>query len=237
MKRGHFGVVLALVLPAISVYAQGRGGEARGGEGGGGGHGAPVSYHGGYGHGGPAFHPGSGGRPGFTHGGGFHGGYHGGYGRGYGRGYGYGYHYRHGYGGAVIVYGYGYPYCYPYGAYPYYGGPAYGDYTTGPDDSYAVQPYYPTGPVPDAAVDDSAPTATYTAQDAQGYYQVGDQWGAGMKQYQLTMAQLVTYLKSYIVDASPAQQDAFRSGFIASAIPNGAAMFDQAMQQAVPPES
>jgi len=55
-----------------------------------------------------------------------------------------------------------------------------------------------------------------------------------MKQYKLTMSQLVAYLQSYIVDASPAQQDAFRSGFIASAIPNGAAAFDQAMQQAVP---
>jgi len=82
--------------------------------------------------------------------------------------------------------------------------------------------------------DNSSQTATYTAQDVQGYYQVGDQWGAGMKQYKLTMSQLVTYLQSYIVDASPSQQDAFRSGFIASAIPNGAATFDQAMQQAVP---
>jgi hypothetical protein len=83
-------------------------------------------------------------------------------------------------------------------------------------------------------VDNSSPTDTYTAQDAQGYYQVGDQWGTELKQYQLTMDQLVTYLKSYIVDASPAQQGAFRSGFIASAIPNAAATFDQAMQQAVP---
>ena len=31
MKRGHLGVLLALVLPAISVYAQGTRGWARGG--------------------------------------------------------------------------------------------------------------------------------------------------------------------------------------------------------------
>jgi polynucleotide 5'-kinase involved in rRNA processing len=55
-----------------------------------------------------------------------------------------------------------------------------------------------------------------------------------MKQYKLTVDQLVTYLKSYIVDATPAQQDAFRSGFIASAMPNAAETYDQAMQQAAP---
>ena len=105
---------------------------------------------------------------------------------------------------------------------------------TQPDDTYAVRPDYPSYPPPDSSDDNSSQTATYAAQDVQGYYQVGDQWGAGMKQYKLTMNQLVTYLQSYIVDASPAQQDAFRSGFIASAIPNGAETFDQAMQQAVP---
>jgi hypothetical protein len=138
----------------------------------------------------------------------------------------------------VFAYGYGLPYYYPYYyASAYYGGPAYGDYTPQPDDTYAVQPAYPYDTPVAISGDDSSETATYTAQDAQGYYQVGNQWGAGMKQYKLTVSQLVTYLQSYIVDASPAQQDAFRSGFIASAIPNGAAMYDQAMQQAVPPES
>ena len=231
MRRAYLGVLLAVVLPAISVYGQGtRGGEARGGEGGGGGRGASVSHHGYSGHAEVAGHPGFGGRGAFTHGGGFHGGYHGVYGRGYGHGY----HYRHGRGGAVIVYGYGYPYYYPYYGSPYYSVPTYGYYTTQPDDTYVVQPGYSSGPPPDSSDDNSSQTATYTAQDAQGYYQVGDQWGAGMKQYKLTMNQLVTYLQSYIVDASPAQQDAFRSGFIASTIPNGAATFDQAMQQAVP---
>ncbi len=219
MKRGHLGVLLALVLPAISVYAQGE----RGG-GGGGGHGAAVS-HGYSGHGGTVLRSGVGGRAAFSRGGGFHGGYRGFYGRGYGHHY----YYRYGRGGVVVVYGYGFPYYYPY-----YGGPSYGDYGIQPDDTYAVQPDYPSYPPPDSSDDNSSQTATYTTQDVQGYYQVGDQWGAGMKQYKLTMSQLVTYLQSYIVDASPAQQDAFRSGFIASAIPNGAAAFDQAMQQAVP---
>ena len=50
----------------------------------------------------------------------------------------------------------------------------------------------------------------------------------------VTMNQLVVYLKAYIINSSPAQQDAFRSGFIASAVPNATAMFDQAMQQAAP---
>lgn len=233
MKRKHLGVLLALVLPAISVQAQGmRGGEGRGPEGGGGARVASVSYHGSYGHGGTVVRSGFGGRVGFTHGAGFHGGYQGVYWRG---GYGRHYYYRRGYGGALIVYGYGLPYYYPYGALPYYGAPAYGDYSAAPDDSYAVQPDYPSAVVPDTSPDDeSSPATAYVAQDAQGYYQVGDQWGAGMKQYKLTMDQLVTYLKSYIVDASPAQQDAFRSGFIASAVPNAAATYDQAMQQAVP---
>lgn len=131
----------------------------------------------------------------------------------------------------VILGGYGYPYCYPsygYSGYPYYTAPYTdsGDYGAVADDTYDE----PANP-PSA---DGAQVSTYTAQDAQGYYAVGDQWGAGMKQYKLNVDQLVTYLKSYIVDATPAQQDAFRSGFIASAMPNAAATYDQAMQQAAP---
>ena len=230
MRRAYLGVLLALVLPAISVSAQGmRGGGSRGSEGAGG-RGASVSYHGSNGHGGGAFRPGFGGRGGFTHGGGFHGGYHGVYGRGYGRGY----YYRHGHGGLVAGYGYGFPNYYPYFASPYYCAPTYGYCTPQLDDTYAAQPDYSSNPPPDASVDDSSPTATYPAQDAQEYFQVGDQWGAELKQYHVTMDQLVTYLKAYIVKASPVQQGAFRSGFIASVIPNAAAMFNQAMQQAVP---
>ena len=230
MRRAYLSVLLALVLPAFSVSAQGtRGGGTRGPEGGGG-HGASVSYHGSYGHGGGAFRPGFGGRGGFTHGGGFHGGYHGVYGRGYGRGY----YYRHGHSVLVAGYGYGFPNYYPYFASPYYCAPTSGYDTTQPVATYAAQPDYSSNPPPDSSVDNSSPTDTYTAQDAQGYYQVGDQWGTELKQYQLTMDQLVTYLKAYIVNASPAQQSAFRSGFIASPIPNAEATFDQAMERAAP---
>ncbi len=149
---------------------------------------------------------------GFRGGGGFH------HGRGYGRGHYYRHGYGYGYGG--LIYAYGFPYCYPYDGSPYYGAPAYADYGDEPDDGYAVPPAYPYNAPVVTSGDDSSQTATYTAQDVQGYYQVGDQWGAGMKQYKLTMSQLITYLQSYIVDSSPAQQDAFRSGSIASAIPN-----------------
>jgi hypothetical protein len=222
MKRAYLSMLLAVVLPAISVYAQGaRGGGSRGSAGG---HAASVS-HGYSGPGRTGFHSGFSGRPAFH---GFRGGYHGYYGRGYGRGY----YYRRGYGGLVIGYGYGSPYCYPYYGSPYYCAPAYGYSAVPPDDTYDTD--YVSGPMPDTAVVDSSQTAGYTAQDAQGYYQVGNQWGVEFKQYQVTMNQLVTYLKAYIINSSPAQQDAFRSGFIASALPNATVMFDQAMQQAIP---
>jgi hypothetical protein len=132
----------------------------------------------------------------------------------------------------VAGYGYGFSNYYPYFASPYYCAPTYGYDTTQPNDTYAAQPDYSSNPSSDASVEDSSQTDGYTAQNAQGYYQVGDQWGAELKQYHVTMDQLVTYLKAYIVKASPAQQGAFRSGFIASVIPNAAATFDQAMQQA-----
>ena len=229
MRRAYQGVLLAVVLPAISVYAQGmRGGGSRG-FGGGGGRGVSVS-HGYSGRGGTGSHSGFGGRGTFTHGGGFHGSHQGFQGRDYGHGS----YYRHGYGGAVLGYGYGYPYYYPNCTSPYYCAPTYGYYTAPSDDTYAIQPDYSSDQPPDASVEDGSQTAAYTAQDAQGYYQVGDQWGAELKQYHVTMDQLVTYLKAYIVNASPAQQSAFRSGFIASVIPNAAATFDQAMQHAVP---
>src|ERR1039457_6892237 len=100
MKRAYLGVLLAVVLPAISVCAE----ETRGG----GGHGISMSR----GNGGAVSRSGGGGRAVFARSSGFHGGYHGVYGRGFGRGY----YYRHGHGGVVIAYGYGY---YPYGYYPY----------------------------------------------------------------------------------------------------------------------
>jgi hypothetical protein len=135
------------------------------------------------------------------------------------RGFGYGGFY--GRGPRVIVYGYGYGW-----GVPYYYGCDYGYYNSQP---YCVYP----APV-DYSPDQDPPDAYYESQNAQGYYQVGNQWGVELKQYQVTMDQLVTYLKAYIIDSSPAQQNAFRSGFIASALPNATVMFDQAMQQAAP---
>ncbi|MGA2604477.1 MAG: hypothetical protein ABSG14_09640 [Verrucomicrobiia bacterium] len=132
----------------------------------------------------------------------------------------------------VIVGGYGVPYCYPCYDSPYYGSPSYDYSDYGPYGYYGLPPDDTYDSPPDSSADDSSQASTYTTQNAQGYYQVGDQWGVGMKQYKLTVDQLVTYLKAYIVNATPVQQDAFRSGFIASAIPNGAATYDQAMQQA-----
>jgi hypothetical protein len=85
----------------------------------------------------------------------------------------------------------------------------------------------------DGPPDQVSPVVYYENQDAQGYYQVGNQWGVELKQYQVTMDQLVTYLRAYIINSSPAQQSAFRSGFVASALPDATVMFDQAMQRAV----
>lgn len=134
----------------------------------------------------------------------------------------------------MIIGGYGWPYGYPYYDSPYYCPPSYdysdygpyGYYSPPPDDTYDAPA--------DSPGDNSPQASTYTAQNAQGYYQVGDQWGTGMRQYKLTTDQLVAYLKAYIVNATPAQQEAFRSGFIASGIPNGAATYDQATEQAAP---
>ena len=71
------------------------------------------------------------------------------------------------------------------------------------DDTYAVQPAYSyDAPVPDTSVNDSAARQhTYAAQNAQGYYAGWRPVGRGNEQYKLNMDQLVTYLKSYIVDA------------------------------------
>lgn len=127
----------------------------------------------------------------------------------------------YGRGPRVIVYGYGYG----------WGGPYYVSSDYGYSSS---QPYCAYSAPVDNSPDQDSPDAYYANQDAQGYYQVGNQWGAELQQYQVTMDQLVTYLKAYIINSSSAQQNAFRSGFIASAIPNATVMLDQAMQQAVP---
>ncbi len=56
-----------------------------------------------------------------------------------------------------------------------------------------------------------------------------------MKLYHVTMDQFVVYLKSYIVNSSPVQQAAFRSGFVAHFGADGQTIYDQAVQQALQP--
>jgi hypothetical protein len=204
MRRTYLWVLLSVVLPVVAAYAQPAHGGGRG----------QSSGHAVRGRaGGSSFSHGA--APRFVGGRQF--GYR-------GRGYGYGGFYRRG--PHVIVYGYGYGYGgwgVPYYTY-YYGSDYYGDYDSQP---YSVYPAPADGPP-----DQVSPSVYYENQDAQGYYQVGNQWGIELKQYQVTMDQLVTYLRAYIINSSPAQQSAFRSGFIASALPDATVMFDQAMQQA-----
>jgi hypothetical protein len=208
MKRAYLSVLLAVVLPMFSVYAQGmRGGGSRGSEGRG-------SFSPSHGNVGGQFHSSRGN---------FGGNHFIGRGHGSGRGYFYGR------GRRVVFfggYGYGYPY-YPYAYYypnsGYYASDSgYSDMT--PSDTYSA----PVETSADQGTQDNA----YTNQDAQSYYQLGYQWGGELKQYHGTVDQLVAYLKAYIVNASPAQQDAFRSGFIASTAANAATIYDGAMQQA-----
>jgi len=216
MRRAYLGVVLAVVLPAFSTYAQGmRGGERGGFHGGAMGRSGSFASHGGFaGHfassrGGFVYHGGFGGR---------HFVYH-------GRGVGYGFVRGRGFGVTVYGGGYGYPYgcAFPYCySYPYPASGAY--YASTPDSGYDL-------PV-DESADQDAQVDPYANQNAQGYYQVGNQWGGELKGYRLTVDQLATYLKSYVIPASPAQQAAFRSGFVASAAPGAAAVYDQAMQEA-----
>jgi len=215
MKRGLLGLLLAVVLSAISVYAQGmRGGEARGFEEGGG-HGGSVAP--GYsGHGGTASRSGSGGPGTFTHGSGFHGGYQGGYGRGYGRGY----YYRYGHGGRVVVYGYGY---YPYGYYPQ-------GYEVPVDTSGSDVPYTPDNdyvPATDNSSADSGPS-----QGTSEYNDLGWSWGQDLRQQVATWDQFVGYLRAYIMMAPAWAQADFRGAFIHAYGLNGAAAYDKAAAQA-----
>jgi hypothetical protein len=134
--------------------------------------------------------------------------------------------FEHGFGRGrgVVVFVYGVPYCY------------YPDY--GYDDS---APYYAPASsyVPDSsteyAPDPDTQTEQYTNQDADSYYQPGYQWGGEMKLYHVTLDQFVTYLKSYILNSSPVQQAAFRSGFVAHFGTSGQTIYDQAVQQALQP--
>jgi len=152
---------------------------------------------------------------GFYHGGG-HSFYH-------GRGHGFSHGYDHG--TLVNVYGFG------YGAPYYYYLPSYGYYDLAPDYECDLPPNECDSSV-DESADQDAQADTYANQDTDTYYQVGYQWGLELKQYHLTVDQLATYLKTYILPSSPAQQAAFRSGFVASGAPDVAAVYDEALQEA-----
>jgi hypothetical protein len=121
---------------------------------------------------------------------------------------------RHG----VVVFVVGVPYyCYYPGL--YYPNAGY----------YNSTPYY----APDSSTGYTpVPDAQTASQDAQGFYQPGYQWGGELRDYHVTMDQLVAYLKSYVLNSSAAQQAAFRSGFIANFGTDGQTVYDQAMQQA-----
>lgn len=125
-------------------------------------------------------------------------------------------------GGGVVVFVAGVPYC----SYPDYG---YSDNGSGDP-----VPYYAPDSSTEYTSDPGAQTEESTNQDTDSYYQPGSQWGGEMKLYHVTMDQFVTYLKSYILGASPVQQAAFRSGFVAHFGADGQALYDQAVQQAIP---
>jgi hypothetical protein len=123
--------------------------------------------------------------------------------------------FAHGHG--VVVFAYGVPYCY-YPDYGYYDSAA----CSTPDSSTE----YTSNP--DTQTEQSAD------QDTDSYYQPGYQWGGELKLYHVTMDQFTAYLKSYILGASPVQQAAFRSGFVAHFGVDGQTIYDQAVQQAIP---
>jgi len=125
-----------------------------------------------------------------------------------------------GHGHGVVVFAFGVPYFY-YPSYGYYDSAPYNapDYGPGPATEYT--------PVPDTQ------TGQYANQDADSYYEPGNQWGSELKLYHVTMDQFAAYLKSYILSASPVQQAAFRSGFVAQFGAEGQRVYDQAVQQAI----
>ena len=123
-------------------------------------------------------------------------------------------HFFHGHG--VVIFAYGVPYYY----YPNYG-------------YYDLGPYSPADSSMGYTAPSDAQTEQYANQDTDSYYEPGYQWGGELQQYHVTMDQFVAYLKSYILSASPVQQAAFRSGFIAHFGADGQTVYDQAVQQAI----
>jgi hypothetical protein len=121
---------------------------------------------------------------------------------------------------------------------PFYYYPNYGYYNAAPYYGYYDSaPYYATdyapGPSTEYTPNPDTQTEQYANQGADSYYQPGYQWGGELKQYHVTMDQFVAYLKSYILSASPVQQAAFRSGFVAHFGADGQTLYDQAVQQAI----
>jgi hypothetical protein len=116
----------------------------------------------------------------------------------------------------VVIFAYGVPYYYY---------PDYGYYDLGPYSAADSSMGYTTTT--------DTQTEQYAPQDADSYYQPGFQWGGELKLYHVTMDQFVTYLKTYILIASPVQQSAFRTGFIAHFGADGQPIYDQAMRQAI----
>ena len=116
----------------------------------------------------------------------------------------------------------------------FFGGVPY--YCFYPDYGYsAAAPYYAPASTAEYTTDANTQTDPYSNQATDAYYQPGSQWGGEMQQYHVTMDQFVAYLKSYILTASPVQQAAFRSGFVAHFGPSGQSVYDQAVQQAIQP--
>ena len=243
MKRAYLEVVLGTLLTGFSAYAQSgmRGGPAAGtmpsnGNGASIVHAPPTSFHGGsgvrasvpvqrnmgdprsFGHHGIAGDRGFGGRREFGRRGDFgdrHFDFH-------------GRHFDHGFGHGrgTVVFVFGVPY---YSYYPGYSYPYSGYYDSAPYEA----PYYAPGPSTEYTSAPDTQTEQYANQGADSYYQPGNQWGGELKLYHVTMDQFVAYLKSYILTASPVQQAAFRSGFVAQFGSNGQTMYDQAVQQAI----
>jgi hypothetical protein len=75
-----------------------------------------------------------------------------------------------------------------------------------------------------------ATAAIYAYEEAQNFYQPGYDWGAGLKANNLPWAELLPYLREYVVSASPIARDAFRQVLL-SVLWNGET-YDYVMRRA-----
>ena len=81
-------------------------------------------------------------------------------------------------------------------------------------------------PVYDATAD------IYAYEEAQSFYRPGYDWGVGLRANNLPWAELLPYLREYVVSASPVARDAFREGFIVGFGGNGEETYDRVMRRA-----